>query len=72
MTKKCPHCLKELPIAIDSKWKWVCQECGHDNEEHPAWINCNNCGYSPKVSPCPYCGNDIDLENFLFNFIYHN
>jgi len=69
MPKKCPNCLKDLPMSIDSKWKWICPECGHTNTENPGYYNCEKCHVSPKFALCPYCQNPIDLIELFFDSI---
>ena len=60
-TNKCPHCSKELPNGMNSKWEWDCPNCGHKNNDHPKWLNCEKCHYSPKMAPCPHCKKQVDL-----------
>jgi len=72
MNKHCKHCSAKLSADMNSEWKWSCPECDHSNNEHPAYFNCENCHYSPKVAPCPNCKKDVDLEDLLFHNINTN
>lgn len=72
MEKNCVHCSFKLPTDMKAEWEWTCTECGYSNNEHPAYFNCENCHFGPKIAPCPNCKKEVDLEDLLFHIIYTN
>ena len=70
-TIKCKQCGWKWKESEGGKDKYICHECGHDNNPkskmgQPEWLNCKNCGKKSTITVmkngkkslpiCQHCG----------------